>query len=174
MKWMIKSWRNASKNLLRVLCFLLTTLVGIPTLRLSQLYVLNASFSDITTSLQHKQHEVLRLRRRASSQPGINVEDHVDILAEPQLTQPLWRRVTKQFWWNENLLQPFINSNVSFFFPICPSIKELKTLWIATSIYTACYARILSNSELPHSKRASLFWVWWKCSCWLYCGFKTI
>lgn len=67
---------------------------------------------DITTSFQHKQHEVLRLRRKASTQPGVSVEDNVDVLSEPQLTLPLWRRVTKQFWWNENLLQPFINANL--------------------------------------------------------------
>ncbi|PAV23487.1 hypothetical protein PNOK_0055500 [Pyrrhoderma noxium] len=86
---------------------------------------------DITTSLQHKQHEVLRLRRRASSQPGINVEDHVDILAEPQLTQPLWRRVTKQFWWNENLLQPFINSNLHpYILPVMQGFFQIANFYI--------------------------------------------
>jgi hypothetical protein len=37
----------------------------------------------------------------------------VDVLAEPNITLPLWKRVVKRFWWNEWMMQPFIEAGVS-------------------------------------------------------------
>lgn len=39
-------------------------------------------------------------------------KDGVDPLAEPSPMLPLWRRVDKQFWWNESLSKLFINAGV--------------------------------------------------------------
>ncbi|KAL5511494.1 hypothetical protein ACEPAH_4711 [Sanghuangporus vaninii] len=74
---------------------------------------------DITTSIQHKQDEIARLRRKTGSQsksltaslPNSAAAECSDVLEEPHSTLPLWRRVTKQFWWNEHMLQPFIDAN---------------------------------------------------------------
>ncbi|KAK7467319.1 hypothetical protein VKT23_004376 [Stygiomarasmius scandens] len=38
--------------------------------------------------------------------------DKVDPLAEPNPTLPLWRRVDKQFWWNEWLSKPLIDAGL--------------------------------------------------------------
>lgn len=39
-------------------------------------------------------------------------DDKVDVLAEASPTLPLWRRVDRQFWWNEWISKPFINAGV--------------------------------------------------------------
>ncbi|THH10834.1 hypothetical protein EW145_g1054 [Phellinidium pouzarii] len=89
---------------------------------------------DITTSLQQKQHEVARLRRKGASRSGKRASDSsqctdehtIDILAEPSPTLPLWRRVTKQFWWNENLLQPFIDVGLhSYVLPVMQGFYQI-------------------------------------------------
>lgn len=78
--------------------------------------------SDITRSLQHKQEQIANAQKRnalleqlnasdSSAQPGA-ISENVDVLAEPLPTLPLWRRVDRQFWWNEHLSQPFIDAGV--------------------------------------------------------------
>lgn len=37
----------------------------------------------------------------------------MDVLAEPNITLPLWRRVVKHYWWNEWMIQPFVDAGVS-------------------------------------------------------------
>ncbi|KAH8117164.1 SacI homology domain-containing protein [Phellopilus nigrolimitatus] len=94
---------------------------------------------DITTSLQHKQHEMSRLRRRASSHPykvASSSSEHgdeaiVDILAEPCPTLPLWRRVSKQFWWNESMLQPFIDAGLhSYVLPVMQGFYQVASFHV--------------------------------------------
>ncbi len=81
---------------------------------------------DITHSLQHKQEQIAKTRKQndllaeldaldSSAQSRANGEDH-DVLAEPSPTLPLWRRVDRQFWWNEHLSKPFIDAGVSTVF----------------------------------------------------------
>ncbi|KIM79647.1 hypothetical protein PILCRDRAFT_823187 [Piloderma croceum F 1598] len=56
------------------------------------------------------------LRGRGGSSEG---PDKVDPLAEPYPTLPLWRRVDKQFWWNEWLSKPFVDAGLhSYVLPI--------------------------------------------------------
>lgn len=33
---------------------------------------------------------------------------------------PLWRRVDRRFWWNEELMQPFVNAGVGFYLAAPP------------------------------------------------------
>ena len=77
---------------------------------------------DITHSLQHKQEQLAKTQRQnvllaelnaldPSAHPFANGEK-VDVLAEPLPTLPLWRRVDRQFWWNEHLSKPFIDAGV--------------------------------------------------------------
>lgn len=40
--------------------------------------------------------------------------DLVDPLSEPYPTLPLWRRVDRQFWWNESLSRHFVNAGVIY------------------------------------------------------------
>ena len=73
---------------------------------------------DITRSLQHKHEKIAN--SKAEQEPKPNTEDtivgpigeKVDVLAEPAPTLPLWRRVDRQFWWNEWLSKPFIDAGV--------------------------------------------------------------
>lgn len=51
--------------------------------------------------------------------PSPSAHQDVDPLAEPYPTLPLWRRVDRQFWWNEWLSKPFIDAGLhSYVLPI--------------------------------------------------------
>ncbi|KAG8862018.1 hypothetical protein FRB96_002461 [Tulasnella sp. 330] len=76
---------------------------------------------DITRSLQHK-HELLQNHNRTAAllsdlgaKEDMHKEDgllNVSPLAEPQSNVPLWRRVDRRFWWNENIPDAAIPSQV--------------------------------------------------------------
>jgi len=78
--------------------------------------------ADITRCLQHKRDQVCKANKHSAlladlkisesgSPPGPST-DGVDPLAEPSPMLPLWRRVDKQFWWNEWLSKLFIDAGV--------------------------------------------------------------
>jgi len=78
--------------------------------------------ADITRCLQHKRDQVCKANRHdalladlkiseSGPSPGPST-DSADPLAEPSPTLPLWRRVDKQFWWNEWLSKLFIDAGV--------------------------------------------------------------
>ncbi|KAF8478731.1 SacI homology domain-containing protein [Russula ochroleuca] len=77
---------------------------------------------DITHSLQHKQEQIAKTQKQnvllaeldALDTPVQSVasSEDVDVLAEPLPTLPLWRRVDRQFWWNEHLSKPFIDAGL--------------------------------------------------------------
>jgi hypothetical protein len=75
---------------------------------------------DLTRSLQHKHDLSLRLRKQQELLAGLGALDkksdgqsRESPLIEPNLALPLWRRVDKQFWWNEWMSKPFIDAGVS-------------------------------------------------------------
>ncbi|KAJ6547710.1 SacI homology domain-containing protein [Mycena capillaripes] len=78
---------------------------------------------DVTRSLQHKQEQVTKSQKQhalladldalPSPDPAPQDEDSTtDVLVEPNPTLPLWRRVDRQFWWNEWMSKPFIDAGV--------------------------------------------------------------
>lgn len=77
---------------------------------------------DITRCLQHKRDQVCKAKRHSALLADLNIsesgpssepsKDGVDPLAEPSPMLPLWRRVDKQFWWNEWLSKRFIDAGV--------------------------------------------------------------
>ena len=77
---------------------------------------------DITRCLQHKRDQVCKADRNNALPMDLNIsesnpqpepsKDGVDPLAEPSPALPLWRRVDKQFWWNEWLSKLFIDAGV--------------------------------------------------------------
>ncbi|KAH9001323.1 SacI homology domain-containing protein [Lactarius akahatsu] len=101
---------------------------------------------DLTRTLQHKQEQIAKAQKRdallkqldasdSSAQPSENV----DALAEPLPTLPLWRRVDRQFWWNEHLSKPLTDAGLhpyvlplvqgffqiaSFSIPLDPELSE--------------------------------------------------
>jgi hypothetical protein len=93
-----------------VRCYILTTVI--PLIKL---------VPDLTHSLQHKQEQIAKTQKQnvllaeldALDPPVQSVAsgEDVDVLAEPS-TLPLWRRVDRQFWWNEHLSKPFIDAGV--------------------------------------------------------------
>lgn len=78
---------------------------------------------DITRSMQQKQELIAKGKKQNTLLAELNaLEDtqklsplgeKVDIFAEPSGNLPLWRRVDRQFWWNEWLSKPFIDAGVS-------------------------------------------------------------
>jgi hypothetical protein len=114
--------------------------------------------SDITRSLQHKQDLLAKARKQHAlltnlnalnaSELGSNPDDRIDTLAEPFPTLPLWRRVDRDFWWNEWLLKPFIDAGVSV--PPSKPFLFIDAILEVTFVHFACHARILSNIILSH------------------------
>lgn len=81
--------------------------------------------ADITRSLQHKHELISKAKMQNALLADLNalddsthlspIGDKTDVLAEPSPTLPLWRRVDRQFWWNEWLSKPFVDAGVSVF-----------------------------------------------------------
>ncbi|KIJ69320.1 hypothetical protein HYDPIDRAFT_79429 [Hydnomerulius pinastri MD-312] len=101
---------------------------------------------DLTRSLQHKHEQFLKshaqeklladldaLPKRHSVGP---LDSKVDPLAEPFPTLPLWRRVNKQFWWNEWLSKPFIDAGLhSYILPIVQGHFQRSSFELPPSAY---------------------------------------
>jgi len=122
----------------------------------SQIRLLRALLNrpDITRSLQHKYEQAIKVHKQQKLLAGLGALDRksdslppdpvaVSPLVEPNLVLPLWRRVDKQFWWNEWMSKLFIEAGVSNVqgTAICMLTFTLQV----TSVYLATYARILSN-----------------------------
>lgn len=99
------------------------TFGGYANLSLAHKDVLTTRRSDITRSLQHKQELLTRNRKHHTLLVDLNAIDQdqshhhppegkTDVLAEPSPTLPLWRRVDRQYWWNEWLSRPFVDAGV--------------------------------------------------------------
>ncbi|KAG9318553.1 hypothetical protein JVU11DRAFT_645 [Chiua virens] len=84
---------------------------------------------DITRSLQNKHDQLLRSRTEENLLSKLNAlppdasaehaDSKVDPLVEPSPTLPLWRRVNREFWWNEWLSKPFVEAGMhSYVLPI--------------------------------------------------------
>lgn len=67
-----------------------------------------------------KQHDLLAdLDALPPKTPNVFEFDNIDPMAEPYPTLPLWRRVDRQFWWNEWLAKPLVDSGLhSYILPI--------------------------------------------------------
>ena len=63
--------------------------------------------ADITRSMQHKHEEYAKLHTQNK------LLAQLDVLFEPSVMLPLWRRVDRRFWWNEWLSKPLIDAGVS-------------------------------------------------------------
>ncbi|KAF8912099.1 SacI homology domain-containing protein [Gymnopilus junonius] len=89
---------------------------------------------DITRSLQHKQEQMLKSQKQRSLLAGLGAlpspENNNNIpispmpgkasnLTEPYPALPLWRRVDRQFWWNEWMSKPFVDAGLhTYILPI--------------------------------------------------------
>ncbi|KAI6109734.1 SacI homology domain-containing protein [Pisolithus sp. B1] len=84
---------------------------------------------DLTRSLQRKHEQSLKCAKQDDLLTMLNAlpqgrrtdrsECKTNPSTEPYATLPLWRRVDRQFWWNEYLSRPFINNNLhSYVLPI--------------------------------------------------------
>lgn len=85
----------------------------------------------------------------------IPMDDKVDPLAEPYPMLPLWRRVDRQFWWNEWLSKPFVDAGVCHQpYPFRSLQSHSFALRSATLLRTPYHARSLPNLALSHRARA--------------------
>ncbi|KAJ7582942.1 SacI homology domain-containing protein [Mycena floridula] len=94
---------------------------------------------DITRSLQHKQDQTVKSKKQnellADLMPSSNSAEPIDItvnpLSEPFPTLPLWRRVDRQFWWNESLSKPFIDAGAHpYVLPIMQGYYQISSFHI--------------------------------------------
>ncbi|KAF7323093.1 hypothetical protein HMN09_00089400 [Mycena chlorophos] len=75
---------------------------------------------DITRSLQHKQEQVAKSQKQHALLADLNIlpssepadSEKTDPMVEPQATLPLWRRVDRQFWWNEWMSKAFVDAGL--------------------------------------------------------------
>ncbi|KDQ60929.1 hypothetical protein JAAARDRAFT_124474 [Jaapia argillacea MUCL 33604] len=93
---------------------------------------------DITRSLQHKQEQIAHTKKQNALLANlIPLEENqrlspsdgkVDYLAEAHQTLPLWRRVDRQFWWNEWLSKPFVDAGLhSYVLPIMQGYYQVSS-----------------------------------------------
>lgn len=122
--------------------------------------------TDITRSLQHKHEIITKIKVQKGLLVELNVIDEnqkpsplggeVNVLAEPSATLPLWRRVDRQFWWNEWLLKPFVDAGVSCHQEVSNFCTPLtiKLPIAASFLCSPDYARFLSDNIFQYTKRA--------------------
>ncbi|CAK5264936.1 unnamed protein product [Mycena citricolor] len=94
---------------------------------------------DLTRSLQQKQELVARSQKKNALLADLDALDSagpadsssdgtVDALVEPHPTLPLWRRVDRQFWWNEWMSKPFVDAGVHpFVLPVMQGYFQSST-----------------------------------------------
>ncbi|KAI0093512.1 SacI homology domain-containing protein [Irpex rosettiformis] len=96
---------------------------------------------DITRSLQHKQALIAKMKKQKELLVQLNAidstaevgpsDDKISVLEDPSSTLPLWRRVDRQFWWNEWLSKPFIDAGLhSYVLPIMQGFFQIATFGI--------------------------------------------
>ncbi|KIK59630.1 hypothetical protein GYMLUDRAFT_44597 [Collybiopsis luxurians FD-317 M1] len=96
---------------------------------------------DITRSLQHKQERMAKSKKQhdlladldalPSKDASVFELDNIDPLAEPYPTLPLWRRVDRQFWWNEWLSKPLVDAGLhSYILPIMQGYYQTATFHV--------------------------------------------
>lgn len=94
---------------------------------------------DITRCLQHKQELIAKAQKQhdlmeeltaspsaGSTDPEVKGSHAVDVLDEPHPTLPLWRRVNRQFWWNESLSKIFVDAGLhSYVLPVMQGYYQI-------------------------------------------------
>lgn len=79
---------------------------------------------DLSSSLQRKQQQMERLKRRSELLSDLQASgdwaaldscEDAEPFREPQPSLPLWSRIDRRFWWNEHLIQPFVEKEVIHF-----------------------------------------------------------
>ncbi|PVG02589.1 hypothetical protein CPB86DRAFT_861460 [Serendipita vermifera] len=79
------------------------------------------TFADLSNSLQRKQQQVERLKKRESILSDLDALGDWSTLEtcegaqpfkEPLVNLPLWRRIDRRFWWNEHMLQSFVEAEL--------------------------------------------------------------
>ncbi|KAG8903996.1 hypothetical protein FRB99_002408 [Tulasnella sp. 403] len=117
---------------------------------------------DITRSLQHKYESLTSHERNKSilndlgaQSPSSPIADPLSVspLTEPHANLPLWRRVDKKFWWNENMSRPFTDAGLhNYVLPVMQGYFQLSEFHLPSSDYTLYGEQgnlpITSNPEL--------------------------
>ncbi|KAF7778523.1 hypothetical protein Agabi119p4_2868 [Agaricus bisporus var. burnettii] len=96
---------------------------------------------DITRSIQHKQEQHAKSHKKnellaglgaiPSSEAGVNLS----AISEPYPTLPLWRRVDKQFWWNEWMSKHFIDAGLhSYVLPLMQGYFQTTQLVVSSEL----------------------------------------
>ncbi|KIY65285.1 hypothetical protein CYLTODRAFT_357070 [Cylindrobasidium torrendii FP15055 ss-10] len=72
---------------------------------------------DLTRSMQSKRDKIIHDQKQTALLADLNALPRGEFssngnVTEPNPTLPLWRRVDRQYWWNEWLAKPFIDAGV--------------------------------------------------------------
>ena len=62
--------------------------------------------------MKRQQELLVQLNAIEESADLRTADEKVNVFDEPSATLPLWRRVDRQFWWNEWLSKPFVDAGV--------------------------------------------------------------
>ncbi|PFH51748.1 hypothetical protein AMATHDRAFT_74778 [Amanita thiersii Skay4041] len=116
---------------------------------------------DITRSLQQKQERTLKSQREhalladldALPSPEARKQDgKVSATDEPYPTLPLWRRVDRQFWWNEWMVKPFVDAGLhSYVLPIMQGYYQTATFYVPSDPPTV----LISAAPAPAGRMTS-------------------
>ncbi|KAG8217577.1 putative phosphatidylinositide phosphatase [Butyriboletus roseoflavus] len=120
---------------------------------------------DITRSLQNKHDQFLRLRTEENLLAKLNAlppdpsiehpHSKVDPLVEPFATLPLWRRVNREFWWNEWLSKPFVDAGMhSYVLPIVQGHFQVSFFDLPTNSYMSEHDPVSHVNYLIASRRS--------------------
>ncbi|KIJ17485.1 inositol-polyphosphate 5-phosphatase [Paxillus involutus ATCC 200175] len=101
---------------------------------------------DLTRSIQHKHERSLKSHAQENLLAELEAlprshsvgppDSAVDPLVEPFPTLPLWRRVNRQFWWNEWPAKPFIDAGLhSYVLPIVQGHFQISSFELPTDSY---------------------------------------
>ncbi|KZT26550.1 hypothetical protein NEOLEDRAFT_1132067 [Neolentinus lepideus HHB14362 ss-1] len=96
---------------------------------------------DVTRSLQHKHEDVNKSKQQNALLATLNalgndkglspIGDKIDVFSEAHPTLPLWRRVDRQFWWNEWLSKPFMDAGLhSYVLPIMQGYYQVASFHV--------------------------------------------
>ncbi|KAI0273575.1 SacI homology domain-containing protein [Gloeopeniophorella convolvens] len=100
---------------------------------------------DITRSLQNKQDQIAKSQKQNAlladlnalepTAQSVSIGEKIDALAEPSPALPLWRRVDRQFWWNENLSKPLVDAGLhSYILPLVQGFFQVASFSVPQDV----------------------------------------
>ncbi|CAG8693425.1 14293_t:CDS:2, partial [Acaulospora colombiana] len=101
------------------------------------------TFVDLSNSLQRKQQQVERLKKRESilsdldalgDWSNLEICEDAQPFKEPLVNLPLWRRIDRRFWWNEHMSQSLVEAELhAYVLPILQGYFQIASIPVPDS-----------------------------------------